>query len=318
MDAIQPERLKILRERKKLTQEKLANKVHLTKQTLYRYESGRGTQRTKNIEAIAEALDVHPDVLRGLKPLPEENPSTDQSGGYGYPVSARVDSQQRNAFTLVSLRYGVSISQIVALAPLLFALEAERSIQRRRTLLEEARSQLDNYQNTALEFRHLPGSLYPWGAEEVFEAEEESIRAEDIFAETLPDKIFELFDRPLGGNRYEDNPFCVHLKGMARSMKSIVKIDEVDRDSASYQICCERALNLAGGDKEVAKGILNGEVLLYRMPRELLKGDAAERRTEWLRAEIEKTRKAWGEIDLDALLADVEDLPARPQEEPEL
>lgn len=51
-------RIKELRERKKLTQEKLAEKVGLDLQTISRIETGYYFTSFENLEKLAEALDV--------------------------------------------------------------------------------------------------------------------------------------------------------------------------------------------------------------------------------------------------------------------
>ena len=51
-------RIKELRERKKLTQEKLAEKVRLDLQTISRIETGYYFTSFENLEKLADALDV--------------------------------------------------------------------------------------------------------------------------------------------------------------------------------------------------------------------------------------------------------------------
>ncbi len=67
----QGERIKELRERKGLTQEELGNIIGTTKQTIFKYESGKiGNIPYPKVEEIAAALDAEPwDILGWKRPL---------------------------------------------------------------------------------------------------------------------------------------------------------------------------------------------------------------------------------------------------------
>lgn len=59
-------RIRLLRERLDMTQVELANKIHSTKQTIYKYENGVITNiPSDKIELLAEALDTTPVHLMG-------------------------------------------------------------------------------------------------------------------------------------------------------------------------------------------------------------------------------------------------------------
>lgn len=60
------ERIKNIREEKKITQEELAKQIDSTKQTIYKYENGIITNiPSDKIEKIAEFLEVTPSYLMG-------------------------------------------------------------------------------------------------------------------------------------------------------------------------------------------------------------------------------------------------------------
>ena len=68
------QRIKQRREELNLKQIELAEKVHISKQTLYKYENDIITNIPSNkLEEIAAALDTTPDYLMGWEVEPEYN-----------------------------------------------------------------------------------------------------------------------------------------------------------------------------------------------------------------------------------------------------
>lgn len=73
------ERIKVARERKKLTQEELGAMCGTTKQSVFKYEAGVVTNiPLDRLERIASALDVTTAYLMGWE---EEKPAAPASGG---------------------------------------------------------------------------------------------------------------------------------------------------------------------------------------------------------------------------------------------
>lgn len=297
---IESARLKELRTRKGLTQNGLAEKAKVNKQTIYRLElRGKHSIRMTTLQKIAEALGVSPEILSGQAPLPERNrPTAGPSDGNNYQISVRVSGAVRNAFSLAVMRYQVPMARIVEVAPFLFVLAAEASLARRRTKLAELEALFDRKESLRSSFPHLPPSLVlNFEATEAVEAEKASICALDILANKLPDNIFDRF--PAIEEDYDDskhNPFVRYLKETGSAAPEVASIDEFCRHSTDFTVCRENALKLACGNEKLANGIAHGWVMLHEMPRELLADDAAERRVEWL------TEKA------DAYLATIPDL----------
>ncbi|ADI25302.1 XRE family transcriptional regulator [Geobacillus subterraneus] len=60
-----PQRLRMLRKAKGLTQEELGRKVNVTKVSISGYESGNRTPDMDTLKALADALDVSIDYLLG-------------------------------------------------------------------------------------------------------------------------------------------------------------------------------------------------------------------------------------------------------------
>ncbi len=293
-------RLRKLREGKGLSQDALAQKAKLMKapidkQTIWRIETGRQKAvRQHTLDALARALGVPPGTLIGAAPLPEVQPArAGRPNDEDYSINVQVDGAIRNAFTLAAMRYRVPIAQIVKLAPFLFVLAAEGSIERRRSALKDLREAFDNAQNLAMDFRHLPSSLLPSGSSAPELADEEkSISIRDILGETLPDNesIGSVIDPDYDESQY--NPLVVYLKQAVRLNPDVALIRRFDRYSAEFDVCREDAMKLAGDDKELAQSIIDGEIILHKMQRELPNDAATEARIAWLREKREQNRAA--------------------------
>lgn len=288
---VDPNRLKHLRG--KLSQDELAKKAGINKQTVYRLEREKRPIRPGTLARLSRALDVEPDVLTGEKPLPNTGqtlgePADDST----YYVKAPLDASTRNAFSLAALRYKVSVSRIVELAPLLFVLAAEGSLKQRRESVEELESALDSISCLNSKFPHLPAHItYARSdAEEAIQAEKASIAACDIFAEAMPNDIYwddETFDSE------KENPFARYLKSLSASTDGVANLDGLNsRYLTSYEVCRDQALKLAGDDENLADEILNGFAVIHKIPRELLKEDATAARVEWIRSTLAPILKA--------------------------
>jgi transcriptional regulator with XRE-family HTH domain len=291
---VDPTRLKQLRHvRGELSQDELAKKAGVNKQTVYRLEKERRSIRQGTLVRLSRALDVEPDVLTGEKPLP----NTDQSLGEPvdestYQLKAPLDASTRNAFSLAAMRYKIPVSRIVELAPFLFVLAAEGSLNRRLERVGELEKALDSISDLNSKFPHLPAHItFARGdAEDAIQAEKASIAACDIFAEKIPNDIY------WDGETYDsdtENPFATYLKALAASTNGVANIDALDsRSFTSYQVCRDRAVKLAGGDESLADEIMNGWVVIHKMPRELLGEEATPARVEWIRSTIAPILKA--------------------------
>jgi transcriptional regulator with XRE-family HTH domain len=287
---ISPERLKQLRKARGLTQRQLGQRAQprLNEQTIYRFERHAQTVRQGTIERIARALNVEPQVLTGEKPIPPD--AVQQSGineGGAYQLNVRVNAAIRNAFSLVALRYKIAASRIVEVAPLLFAIAAEGSLKRRGDKLNELEAAFDGAAGLRQNFPHLPF----WIAEtfensEPLAAEKRSIQDRDLFGEAIPDDVFTLYDNSREYDENSENPFVTHLHELAAAHDDI-SISEIGPGATEYTVGEALAAELTGGDERLARGILNGWVLIHEIPRELLKKDAVQERVEWLRPRIE-------------------------------
>jgi hypothetical protein len=79
----------------------------------------------------------------------------------------------------------------------------------------------------------------------------------------------------------EDNPFVAYLKELATAYEHIV-VAAVGPTRTDYEVGRSEALDLAGGDERLAKGLIDGTVLIHEIPRNLLGKEVAAKRVEWL------------------------------------
>ena len=181
---IDAERLKRMRERSGLTQDQLAGKARLNKQTVYRLERENRPIRKRNLERLAQGLAVDPEVLTGEKPIPDASQSSAPADEIAYQLNVRVDAAVRNAFELAARRYGVSVAKIAQLAPLLFVSIAEASLKHRREKLDEFKAACDRIVELGSVLPHFPGSCFygmEYDQEQSIQDEEASIDSRDLF-----------------------------------------------------------------------------------------------------------------------------------------
>ena len=279
---IDPERLKQIRNARGLTQDELARKARLNKQTVYRLEKAPKPIRKGNLSRLAGALDVAPEVLTGEEPLPDgiDQPRARAMEGE-YQLNVRVNGQIRNAFALAALHYKVPVRKIVELAPLLFVLAAEASLKRRRENLAELEVALDRTSDQWLRVSHFPASAAELKRQrEVMEAERRSIAARDLFAEWEFGHELEHWDDLYEHDSAKENPLALYVKELAEDCDE-VGIEGLgwSSDSVDYSVCWREALDWAGGDKWLAAAVQCGYVPIHEVfrninvPDDLLRGE---------------------------------------------
>jgi transcriptional regulator with XRE-family HTH domain len=268
MQVISKEALKWARKNKRLSQEELADAAKVDTSTISRMERGdSGRVRKHTLEQLAAALETKPEELCEV---PKSEPDF---------VKLPMHVAARNALALVAKRYGVSRSDIVQLAPLLFYLAAEHSLSARRDHLGEIDETANSLEVLQSQMPHLP-SLYPVD-EEALRAERESIEARDLFGRRFANQ------RSFGERResYEDNqhnPFAAFLTEALEKTRGPNDADEPVRYttscSPSYWICYDEAAEIVGGDEGAAWPIVEGNAALHEMPK-----GTPKRRAEWVR-----------------------------------
>ncbi len=302
--------LKSIREERGMSQVELAEsfKPALNKQTIYRWERDNPpVVRDKNLMQLADILGVDKGVLTGDLPLPPKaaTSSTESAEGF-YEMRVRADGQTRNAFSLASLRYGIPISEILKMAPLLLVHAAEESLARRTRHLNELKEIWSKESDLRGKFPHLPWDTVDFHRGEnqegaFFAAEQKSISARDILGKSIRKSKEISWEFSDGGDEdYNEwavvstrvNPFAEYLRESAVGRADSIEDEDSTRDNdlfCDYKICREKAVVLAGGDEELADSIQNGWVLIHEIPRSLLKKESLAERKEWLRSRMKRT-----------------------------
>lgn len=256
----------------------------LSPRTIARCRSGQVSLRPRAIKALAQALGVEPGVLTCELPMPESRTTRNQTAdGMTERLSADIQRSERNAYSLVARRYGVPYTRIIELAPLLFALVAERSLRERKDALAAVNQASEHLSSLRSRLAHLPHlAIEPHAAQhDALHVERASIESKDIFASDVAN------DQRLDFYRDEeesDNPFVATLKRMAGEAGEPVEIGTVDASWVSYyDLCRNDALALAGNDEALANALLVGAILIKEIPRRLFAEERSPERVAWLK-----------------------------------
>lgn len=132
-----------IRNHRGLTRASVAEAVGISERQLARIEAGEvdlvDPKQSERLEGLAVALDVTiKDLYGGTDVARDVEARRDQ-----VPVSALVSPKARSGFATIRERYGWTMADVVELAPLMFVLLAEGSLEQRRTRVEEMRNAHD-------------------------------------------------------------------------------------------------------------------------------------------------------------------------------
>ena len=281
-----PETLRKYREMKNLTQESLARLSKVTKKTISRLELGEvSNPRLNTVNNLAKTLSVDPESLS--KPYSREN-KEDMRGYVKLKTSIPIDNMI--SVKMVHERYGVSTDTLVRIAPLLFTVIAEQSLEWRKKTLSEALEKL-----TALDKIRRKGSHMAFIAEsfsfiEGVRAEKKSIESHDIFGLNICDDDFaDSHDSGI------TNPFVNYILEQCEQLeKDIFSFDDYcDNDHMpDYEILPKERYRLMQCNYWAEFAVASGYADLSKMPTKLLKQGCEAERIEWLVSKIpEKVRQ---------------------------
>ena len=170
-------------------------------------------------------------------------------GSLGVRIRGTID----NAFTLVAERYRIPVERIVELAPFLFVLAAERSLERRRQRLATLKETLDQADAIGESILHLPRTIaLDADTRDAIAAEEASIAHRDILAADL------LFRWGEEAHRFatdHENPFIRSLQEDAPEPAD-AEVMYLDYDGVLMRVCRAEAIRHADNDEALATGIL--------------------------------------------------------------
>jgi len=279
------------RRNKGWTQDQLseATKPKINVSTISRIERGKPTRvRESTLKELGRALDVRPDSLCTTAEAERD------------VVKLRVEAAARNALTLVAHRYRISRESIIEVAPLLFFIAAEQSLQERQKRISSVRDAAMSLVDLQARIGHLPSH---WPVDEAaLSSEEKSIKARDLFGASLADDTQQFMSGyDADYDEAEQNPFVGFLRESLANVSSSQAVAKTVRWTPGlwprYEICAEEAATVVGGDAVAAHAILSGAAALHEMPKV-----SSTDRARWARAELDRK---YGDPDglLDDLIA---------------
>jgi len=177
-NSLNPETLKALRKSRNWSQTQLAAESKISKSQIGRWERGQQIDEVRDTSRnrLCAALGGVPwDVLT----RPPKLPSASVSGGS--ELKLNVPSSTLTALELVGKLYRVRREVIVELAPLLFLLTAQTSLERRRGALQEAVEGVEKALEDAV--NRVPYLSHAWGWPDpgVIAEEEDAIEKRRVF-----------------------------------------------------------------------------------------------------------------------------------------
>lgn len=299
MPKINPQNLKLLRNRSNMTLDILAEKSNVDRVTISRIENGATkNSRSHTIEQLAKALGADIKVLTGPDITADERERKPDNWISKYEVELAHDV--RNALSLIALRYRVNPANILQMAPFLFLWAAEKSLAQRAENLDQIEQGWEALQGVPVP-GHLPVTITcpRWGGEEAIEAERKAIADRDLFGFSLE---FE-DDLPEGYDDERGNPFAVFLSGLASETNGQAEFEYWSRylGGPEYSLAPEMAEALVAGNSEAAAQIVTGVAPLHEIPADVRK-EGGSAIAEWATAKGEEFRKSLDNIDLSEMI----------------
>ena len=293
--SILPDVLAELRKRKGWSRRQLAEAARVSPQMIERAErqSGPVNVRDRTSGRLARALGVEESVLRGETPMQPAMPTPDQ-----WSITVRSAPGLRLAYELVERRYGATPKDLFVLAPALFTLLAELSLEWRRSKLEQAREAnraLDELgqSNATLYFaKDWYQQAFDWG----LATEEASIEKGDLLGREVWDE-----EGTQSWGFTEDDvtvtPFADYLEELAEKVDrpdvlrfhDLLLVDQgLDVWGANPYAVCRGDLDEIAGNSRYARWALEwGNARISEIPEELMSEEAKERRADWLASKLE-------------------------------
>ena len=303
---IDPNSLRRLRQKLRLTRSQLAEQSGINKRTIQRLENEpQQCQKTRKytLECLAKALRVEKNVLTGPPPESDKAPAYDPER---VQIGAQVAPKVRLAYDLIKRRYGVSATEVINMAPLFFALLAEGSLAWRSEKLKELKEGIDRLEQIDGFWRGkgLAFDVTLTPVPEAIKAEENSIAEADLFGEHLLDGLdYDDLDPST------DNPFASYLRRLISELDITggVDVDSGDLRFGSplkfpdYDLCPDELDSIANGSPAAQLALEAGYARLSEIPEKLMAEDAGEERAKWLKDKLSDAFK-----DLEKEIKDLE------------
>lgn len=310
MSKIDPHRLRELRGR--MSQRELAKRARVTVRTIGRLESEPGRNpREHTLNQLAKALGVDSGVLTGELPPPESGEAEVPDAGR-VQIGAQIPPKARLAYDLVKRRYGVSMTEIIGVAPLFFALLAEGSLARRREKCEEAHGALKQQQEAWKEMGHGVTEAGAFLSEQAYLHEEDSIEKADIFGQHVVENANDFVGTAV--TLEETNPFAAYLRELSKSLDKRGAVDVGDGELRygspprfpDYDLWNDGIDRTANGSPDARRTLELGHARLSDIPDELMDEDSGEKRAAWLEEKLPDDYRGLKEDSPKAAFAQIE------------
>ena len=259
--------LRELREKNKFTIDRLSEIAGLSTKSISRYEHGHSEKKEysvidRTIKSLARALKEEPKVLSGKKPIQERPPNS--------KIPVELSPEVELNYDLVARKYGISRQDILDVAPLLFFMAAEKS--------------LDN-QIKEIEISDEPD-------------DEELGEIEQRMAAHANNDIFEAsVDEISSFGPFKNNPFTNYLKRKADKprFKNQVEITNWEHDLhgytnysfsqfiPDYTVCTDILNEIILGNPRAKQALKNGSLNLNQIPEKLFEKENAIERAEFIK-----------------------------------
>ena len=301
--SLHPEALKAARNKKGWTQKQLSEKSRCSVEQISRWERGESLNvRSNSSEKLIKALGVSWEELTSAPAV------TGNEEFKLFPtiqLNIRVHPRVRTALILASHRYHVHPKDIIELAPLLFLITAEKSLNARQVNVSTFTEQIDQALHNGQEMMsHLaPAFQSRWELDEALYREQCSINQREVFNKVdLSD-----LDLYFGNDWKQTDPYVSYLGHLIEDLPDglVEYISPSYSRAPNYRIAGETLKEVTGiageteKERELLKFIFNGDINLSELIKEKQKLSKDEYK-DWLarkytEAEAEQ-KAAWDEL----------------------
>ena len=307
--------LQIARTWRGLSRRALAEESGVSERQIARMESSDTPTRVRRAtaERLARVLYIEEQSLGETLQVPEDLLFAPihalRQAAPQMMLGARVSPQVRLAYDLVKERYGATVRDVVVLAPLLFVLLAEGSLNWRQSKLKAVDEAIKRLNSFGEFDPHLYFTKYTTDVENGCWLEKKSIRNVDVTGTMLREDSF------VREYEYGDvHPFQDYLESRMARLESadVADFNRGDRITpdrywgiAPYRLFPERLTALTGGSDYARWAVEYGDVRISEIPKELMDVSATKERVSWLESRLSDDVRALMETSgtlMDALL----------------
>ena len=286
---LSPKNRKALRDRKSWTQEELAKWSHLTARSISEWEKTDADQspvQQKSFTGLRKALETREEVLSGQAELPAEIEALE--------VTLKLDPQTRLNFDLLEKRYGITLEEIVAAAPLFLVKAAEESLIQQSERIDadvgklvKARDILELLPKGRPTFNpnsilHLDDDI---NIRDFLQDRRMAVAHRDIF-ETCVDGLEYDFNNP----ESKANPFAQYMSSQCDAL-SDANMDEDHLGCLSgipgtripeFEVCQDLLEKITLGSEDAKRALTHGIVSIYEIGANFWEPREAGNRVAWL------------------------------------